>query len=547
MNVDNISFGLAFLVGIISFLSPCVLPLVPAYIGYLGGRVTNRMSSTQMTVGAGGQATLQSTGRSRFEIILHGVSFVLGFTFVFVTIGLLSTAFVQQIGGRNISLITGMIGRFGGLLIIFFGLHIMGVIPWVFRRLQQEQRLLASPVLSLGLGLLGISILLWGFTTTLTPSIYSTSTTTAGQTQVLNWPTLVSFALVVGYGLWLFLGGAFTQPAIFWGGVISSVQTLLYTDSRQQMKTRGDGYAASAIMGVIFSAGWTPCIGPLYGAVLTYSANTGDVARAAPLLLAYSLGLGVPFLLTAGLLEGAQGFLRRLQKHMRMIELISGAFLVFIGVLVASGQLQSLSQYLNQGQYSEFSINLETQIVGSISGSSATAVPTNSVVPTAEPTVASALNSIAGAAAAVKEPVLGTDVGNIAPNFEAVTDAGKAVKLSDLQGQIVVLNFWATWCEPCKIEMPEFEKVYQTNGKSNFIVLAINNSESLEKVTTYRQQLKLTFPMVMDEKGDLQRQYGVVSYPSTYVLDKEGVIIAKQFGPMTGEQIDTLANRALES
>jgi len=546
VNVDNISFGLAFLVGFISFLSPCVLPLVPAYIGYLGGRVTNRMS-TQVAVGAGGQATVQSTGRNRFEIILHGVFFVLGFTFVFVTIGLLSTAFVQQIGGRNINLITGMIGRFGGLLIIFFGLHIMGVIPWVFRRLQEEQRLISSPVLSVGLGLLGISILLWGFTTTLTPSIYSTSTTTAGQTQVLNWPTLISFALVVGYGLWLFLGGAFTQPAVFWGGVISQVQTLLYTDTRRQMKTKGEGYAASAIMGVIFSAGWTPCIGPLYGAVLTYSANTGDVMRAAPLLAAYSLGLGVPFLLTAALLDGAQGILRRLQRHMRMIELISGAFLVFIGVLVASGQLQSLSQYLNQGQYSEFSINLETQVVGSVSGNAATVVPTAAVVPTAEPTDVGPLNSIAGAAAAANGPVSGTDIGNIAPNFEAVTDAGQKVKLSDLRGQIVVLNFWATWCEPCKIEMPEFEKAYQTNGKNNFTVLAINNSESLDKVTTFRQQLKLTFPMVMDAKGELQREYGVVSYPSTYVLDKEGVIIAKQFGPMTREQIDTLVKRALES
>ncbi|MEP6986783.1 MAG: cytochrome c biogenesis protein CcdA, partial [Chloroflexota bacterium] len=475
---------------------------------------------------------------------LHGVFFVLGFTFVFVTIGLLSTAFVQQIGGRNINLITGMISRFGGLLIIFFGLHTMGVIPWVFRRLQEEQRLIASPVLSLFFGLLGVSILLWGFTTTLTPSVYSISTTTAGQSQIVNWPTIISYLLVVGYGLWLFLGGAFTQPAAFWGGVIARVQTVLYTDTRREMTTRGEGYAASALMGVIFSAGWTPCIGPLYGAVLTYSANTGDVVRAAPLLAAYSLGLGVPFLLTAVLLDRAQGTLRRLQKHMRMITLVSGAFLVFIGVLVASGELQSLSQYL-QGQYSEFSINLEEQVVGSIDYSGA--ATTAPVAVTAVPTEASALNSIAGAAAAFKGPESGTDIGNVAPNFEAVTDAGKPVKLSDLRGQVVVLNFWATWCEPCKVEMPAFEKAYQTNGKNNFTVLAVNNSESLDKVQTFRQQMKVTIPFVMDEKGELQRQYGVVSYPSTYVLNKEGVIIAKQFGPMTGEQIDTLVNKALAS
>ncbi len=121
----------------------------------------------------------------------------------------------------------------------------------------------------------------------------------------------------------------------------------------------------------------------MYGAVLTYSANTGDVLRAAPLLAAYSLGLGVPFLITAFLLDSAQGFLKRLQRRMHTIELVSGAFLIFIGVLVASGQLQSLSQYLN-GQYSEFSVNLEERVVDSINGIAATAVP---VEPTAAPTV----------------------------------------------------------------------------------------------------------------------------------------------------------------
>ncbi len=541
MNVDNISFGLALLVGIISFLSPCVLPLVPAYIGYMGGRLTNKVAS-QVTVGANGQAVAQVTGRNRFTIALHGLFFVLGFSFVFVTIGLLSTAFVQQIGGRNINLVTGIIGRLGGVLIIFFGLHFMGVLPKYLNHLLTDKKLLGDRLFSSGMALVGVVFILWGFTGGLLPSVYNTIETTAGTVMQLNWPTLVALTLVVVYLLWLFLSGAFFKPSDFWSSVIIRLQNILYTDTRRQMTTRGEGYAGSAIMGVIFSAGWTPCIGPLYGAVLTYSANTGDVARAAPLLAAYSLGLGIPFLLTALLLDNAQGILRRLQRRMHTIELVSGAFLILIGVLVASGQLQSLSQYL-QGQYSEFSIDLETQVVSSISGSSATAVPTEA----AEPTPASVLNSIAGAAAASTGPVSGTNIGNVAPNFEAFTDAGKAVKLSDFQGQVVVLNFWATWCEPCKIEMPEFEKAYQANGKNNFTVLAVNNSESLDKVTAFREQFKLTFPMVMDEKGDLQRQYGVVSYPSTYVLDKQGVIIAKQFGPMTGEQIDTLISRALKS
>lgn len=541
MNVDNISFGLAFIVGIISFLSPCVLPLVPAYIGYLGGRLTNKVSA-QVSVGAGGQAVLQPVGRNRFTILAHGVFFVLGFTFVFVAIGLLSTAFVQQVGGRNINLLTDIIGRLGGVLIIFFGLHFMGVLPTVFDRLLNDKNTLANPFISVIMALVGAALLLWGFSGTLLPSIYNNLQTTAGTVTQLNWPTVIGLVLAVIYLLWLFLGGAFTNPVGFWSRIIVSIQNGFYADTRRQMTTRGEGYAGSALMGVIFSAGWTPCIGPLYGAVLTYSANTGDVARAAPLLAAYSLGLGVPFLLTALLLDNAQGMLRRLQRHMGTIKLVSGAFLVLIGFLVASGQLQSLSQYLN-GQYSEFSIDLEEQVVGSITGSSGAPA-----LPTAVPTEASPLNSISGAAAAAANGrVTGTDIDNVAPNFESVTDAGEAIKLSDLRGQVVVLNFWATWCAPCKVEMPEFEQAYQANRDNNFTVLAVNNSETVEQVVTFRDQLKLSFPFVMDEEGGIQREYGVVSYPSTYILNEEGVIIAKQFGPMTGEQIETLIAKALAS
>lgn len=540
MNVDNISFGLAFIVGIISFLSPCVLPLVPAYIGYLGGRLTNKVSS-QVSVGANGQAVLLPVGRNRFTIVLHGIAFVLGFTFVFVAIGLLSTAFVQQVGGRNINLVTDIIGRLGGVLIIFFGLHFMGVLPSLFSRLLNDKSTLSNPFITVIMALAGAVLFLWGFTGGLLPTLYTNLQTTAGTTSQLNWPSVIGLVLTVVYLLWLFLGGAFTNPAGFWSGIITSIQNGFYADTRRQMTTRGEGYAGSAIMGVIFSAGWTPCIGPLYGAVLTYSANTGDVARAAPLLAAYSLGLGMPFLLTALLLDNAQGILRRLQRRMQTIKLVSGAFLVLIGILVASGQLQSLSVYLN-GQYSEFSIDLEEQVVGSITGNSSA-----QSVPTAVPTGASALNSISSAAAAVSARVTGTDIDNIAPNFESVTDTGESIKLSDLRGQVIVLNFWATWCAPCKVEMPEFEQAYQANSGNNFTVLAVNNSETVEQATTFRDQLKLSFPFVMDEQGEIQRQYGVVSYPSTYILNKEGVIIAKQFGPMTGEQIDTLIAQALAS
>jgi hypothetical protein len=121
-------------------------------------------------------------------------------------------------------------------------------------------------------------------------------------------------------------------------------------------------------MGVVFSAGWTPCIGPVYGGILTLAWNGGDVGQAGGLLAAYSLGLGVPFLLTALALDRAQVVLRQLQRHMHKIELASGAFLIAIGVLVASGSLQSLSAQFAVGEFALAATNLENQVLTVITG-----------------------------------------------------------------------------------------------------------------------------------------------------------------------------------
>jgi cytochrome c-type biogenesis protein len=326
----EVNIWIALIAGLVSFLSPCVLPLVPAYIGYMGGRVTNTVAA-QTSAGA----LVQPTAVSRISTILHGTMFVLGFTFVFVIFGLLTTAFIRQVGGSNIALVREIIGRVGGVVIVFFGLHFMGVLPALLRRLAASP-LIASPPFTLSALALAGGLLLWALT---------------------DW--LIALPAAALLGLWMFVSGGFSAPRRFWEQTFDRLQSALYADTRRQMVARGEqSYASSALMGVVFAAGWTPCIGPIYGSILTLAATSAEIGSAAGQMIAYSLGLGIPFLITAALLDGAQVGLRKLQRHLRKIELVSGAFLVIIGLLVASGRLQQLSQTF-ASQFADFSYTLE--------------------------------------------------------------------------------------------------------------------------------------------------------------------------------------------
>jgi cytochrome c-type biogenesis protein len=227
----NVSFGLAFLAGIASFLSPCVFALVPAYVGYLGGRA------------AGGELH----ANNRFITFTHGVAFVLGFSIIFVLLGVAASA----LGGLLYDLRIWL-ARLGGLVIIIFGLHMIGV----FR----------IPLLE-----------------------YDT------RVQTLPDPKL--------------------------------------------------GYLSSALMGVFFSAGWSPCVGPVLGAILTFALNGGSVAYGASLLSAYSAGLAIPFLIAALGIGWVTTTLRKYGKVMRYVEIGMGVLMVVVGGMLIFGVFNLLARY----------------------------------------------------------------------------------------------------------------------------------------------------------------------------------------------------------
>lgn len=295
---SNVTMGLAFFAGLLSFISPCVLPLVPAYISYLSGRVTQQVvTELRPTMPA-------ARNKNQFGVLLHGLFFIGGFTIVFVGFGLLINASVRVFQVRLFD-IKQLLMQVGGILIIFFGLHVLGVTGWLLKFL----------------------------------------------TTRIDWAALGS-------------------PGTAIQRFLENIQTILYGDTRKRMNPQNPyGYLGSGLMGVAFAAGWSPCIGPILGAILTLSAtaNTNEsYLQAGLLLFAYSLGLGVPFLLAALALDRLRGVLRWMQRRMRLIELVSGVFLIGMGLLLYSGTLMRLAQ-IGSG-LANFSYNVEVCGTGVVEG-----------------------------------------------------------------------------------------------------------------------------------------------------------------------------------
>ena len=241
MEISQISVWLAFLAGLASFLSPCVFSLVPAYVGYLGGRAV------------GGE----NNNANRWITFSHGMAFVLGFSTVFVLLGVLAA-----VAGSLLFDLRYWLAKIGGIVVIIFGLHMIGVFHIPF---------------------------------------------------------------------------------------------LAYDTRVQQAPDPKLGYFSSALMGVFFSAGWSPCVGPVLGAILTLAINGGSVSLGAILLTSYSAGLAIPFLLAALGIGWVSTILKKYGKVMRYVEIAMGVILVIVGVMLFSGIFELIAQ---RGQFFYFDFGL---------------------------------------------------------------------------------------------------------------------------------------------------------------------------------------------
>ena len=231
MQSTSLGIGISFTAGVLSFLSPCVLPLIPSYVSFITG------------------LSLDDVQRSRRITLIHSLLFIAGFTIVFLLLGATATVLGQVLLRQR-----DWVGRIGGVLVIVLGLYLLGV----------------------------------------------------------------------------FNIGA------------------LATERRVHIATKPLGYLGTLLVGMAFAAGWTPCIGPILGGVLTYTASSADLNRGLVLLLAYSLGLAVPFLLAALMIDRFMELFQRYRGALIWMSRISGVLLIAVGLLMITGSMTVLSAWLQR-------------------------------------------------------------------------------------------------------------------------------------------------------------------------------------------------------
>ena len=127
-------------------------------------------------------------------------------------------------------------------------------------------------------------------------------------------------------------------------------------------------------------------------------------------------------------------------------------------------------------------------------------------------------------------PAEAPEIGKVAPSFQLTDIDGQSISLSDFRGEPVLLNFWATWCGPCRMEMPYIQEVYDERSELGLVILAINIGESLTTVEEFMQDYNLSFPVLLDMEGKVAEQYNIRGIPATYFIDSDGIIRDMQIG-----------------
>ena len=409
MEGSNITIAIAFAAGLLSFLTPCVLPLVPGYVSLISGVSVEHLKGE----GVGSRAA------ARRAVIINSLAFNAGVSLIFILLG----ATAGWVG--NVLFSTPWVRWVGGGIIVLFGLQMMGV-------------------------------------------------------------------LKIG---------------------------ALYRDTRKFSEDKPSGPLGSALLGVAFAAGWTPCIGPILGGIIGLAATSGGWKSGLILSAFYAAGLAIPFLIVGLAMNAFLGFYSRFRRHLHKVEVASGVLLIVIGLLVAFNALTWVSSTLAR----LMPFNSEGLVA-------------QTAPPAPAPTAQQGAPSGAAPAATNAEP---------APEVEVKTVDGKPLKVSELRGQVVLLNFWATWCVPCRSEIPSLNAMERDLSGRGFKVVGVTTYDSADLVREYQKDVKQEYTVALGDDGVAQK-YAVGTLPTTFIIDRQGRIRHKIIGERSRAQFEALINPLLD-
>ena len=426
-----------FLQGIVSFFSPCVLPLIPLYIGYLSG----------------GTGVKGEDGRiyyKRSKVMLHTICFVIGISFTFFLLGLGVSALGSFFNSNQL-----LFARIGGILIVFIGLY--------------------------QLGLLGTSSLM-------------------GKERRLSF--------------------SFDKLAM------SPLTALL--------------------MGFTFSFAWTPCVGPALASVLIMAASASTKTLGFLLIGVYTLGFILPFLAVGFFTTSVLEFFKAHRNVASYAGKVGGVLMIIMGLLMFTGKMNSVTGYLSTVK-SPFTQETQTAEEETKSPVSETTSDSGK-----ETSAASETSTEEESGASETE----TEENKLLPavDFTLTDQFGNTHTLSDYKGKTIFLNFWATWCPPCRAEMPDIQKVYETydtEGDDALIVLGVaapgyGNEKDEEGIKEFLSENGYTYPVLMDTDAELFTAYGIYSYPTTFMIDRDGNVFGYASGQLSEDTMKSIIEQTMK-
>ena len=267
---------------------------------------------------------------------------------------------------------------------------------------------------------------------------------------------------------------------MFYMDIIKS--SILSKEKRFNLKTKKMNIVSSFLLGFTFSFGWTPCIGPILSSVLIMSSSSDNIIESILLIGIYTFGFILPFLFVAIFYNKLFNIFNNLKVHINKIKKIGGIIIIISGILMFSNGFDGFINNFNIK--SNESLNNKKN----------------------------------------EEKIKAID-------FTLYDQYGKEHKLSDYKGKVVFLNFWATWCPPCKEEMPYIENLYKEYNENNddVVILGIASPNlggegSKEYIKGFLKENNFTFPVLFDNNGAQIYQYGINAFPSTFIVDKDGYI-----------------------